>query len=30
LLPVFTTCQSRKAETTMTAQKSTVLIVEFT
>jgi len=27
---VFTTCQSRKAETTMTPQKRTVLIVEFT
>src|SRR5208282_3068383 len=30
LLPVFTTCQSRMAETAMTAQNNTVLIVEFT
>src|SRR5207344_1356016 len=30
LLPVRTTCQSRKAESTITSQKMTVLTVEFT
>ena len=29
-LPAFITCQSRKAESTITNQKTTVLTVEFT
>ena len=28
--PAFTTCHSRKAESTITSQKTTVLTVEFT